>query len=477
MSSRILLLISMLYFVSNIYAQIPQPDHIVIVIEENKSYSQIIGSNNAPYINSLATDTLGVLFTNFYAETHPSQPNYLWLFSGDNQGVTDDNVPTDTPFTTANLGAALLDSGYSFYAYNEDMPSIGYEGAQSGNYVRKHNPMANWQYYGTPYTNGISFTKNVPFSDFPSDYTALPLVSYVIPNLQHDMHDGTIAQGDTWLQNNLDGYIQWAKTHNSLFILTWDENDGSSGNKIANIFVGQMVMQGNDNTHYNHLNLLRTIEDMYDLGYAGSSADSSAITTCWDSITPVELSTFTANEIKGNVILSWTTSTETNNNSFLIERKQVNSQFSSIATIPGNGTSTIPHSYTFTDKTVGIGEYTYRLKQVNFDGSYSYSETVNVNVTGPASFILEQNYPNPFNPETNISFSVPRESFVTLKVYDILGNEVRTLVSEKKPQGNYKVKFDASNLPSGVYFARMEADNLPDGKAGFVSVKKMVLLK
>jgi phosphatidylinositol-3-phosphatase len=372
-----------IFIISNyLHAQLPQPDHIVFVIEENKSYSQIIGSNNAPYINSLATDTLGVLFTNFYAETHPSQPNYLWLFSGDNQGVTDDNVPTDTPFTTPNLGAALLDSGYSFYAYNEDLPSIGYEGAQSGNYVRKHNPMANWQYYGTPYTNGISFTKNVPFTDFPSDYTTLPKISYVIPNLQHDMHDGTIAQGDTWLQNNLDGYIQWAKTHNSLFILTFDEDNGSQGNKIANIFVGQMVMQGNDNTHYNHLNLLRTMEDMYGLGYAGSSSDSTSISDCW-ILNPTSV------DNNGNVI---------------------------------------------------------------------------------SQFTLEQNYPNPFNPTTKINFTINKPGFVSLKVYNDLGQDIKTLISNKKPSGSYSVNFDGSNLPSGVYIYELSLDN--------VSIaRKMVLLK
>ena len=104
----ILSLIFQAIFYENIYAQVPKPDRVVVVIEENKSYNQIIGSSSAPYINSLANDTLGLLFTQSYAITHPSQPNYLWLFSGDNQGVTDDNLPSGLPFTTDNLGSNLF---------------------------------------------------------------------------------------------------------------------------------------------------------------------------------------------------------------------------------------------------------------------------------------------------------------------------------------------------------------------------------
>ncbi len=127
------------------FAQLPQPDHIVIVIEENHGYNQIIGSNAAPYINSLVADTLSALFTDSHGITHPSQPNYIWLFSGDNQGVTDDNVPTDTPFTALNFGAELLNKSKTFVGYSEDLPFTGFQGASYGAYARKHNPWVNWQ--------------------------------------------------------------------------------------------------------------------------------------------------------------------------------------------------------------------------------------------------------------------------------------------------------------------------------------------
>ncbi len=152
-------------FVSIGFAQLPKPNHIVIVIEENHGFDQIIGSSSAPYINSLAHDTLSALFTDSHGVTHPSQPNYLWLFSGNNQGVTSDNLPTDTPFTTLNLGALLLDSSFTFAGYSEDLPSEGYSGGSYGAYRRKHNPWVNWQ---DANPNGIPWNLNKPFSEFPS---------------------------------------------------------------------------------------------------------------------------------------------------------------------------------------------------------------------------------------------------------------------------------------------------------------------
>ena len=291
----------------NVYAQLPKPDHIVIVIEENQSYKQVIDSSAAPYIYSLANGTYGANFTQSYAETHPSQPNYIWLFSGDNQGVTNDNLPSGLPFTTANLGAELLQNGYTFIGYSEDLPSVGFNGATSGKYARKHNPWANWQ--DSP-TNGIPSSLNISFSDFPADFTKLPTISFVMPNLQNDMHDGTITQADTWLKNNLDNYIQWAKTHNSLFILTEDEDDGSSNNRIPTVIVGQAVKAGSYSENINHVNVLRTLEDMYGLSYAGSSDTAAAFIDCWMSLAlakPTLISPFNnATGVSLSPILVWT---------------------------------------------------------------------------------------------------------------------------------------------------------------------------
>src|SRR5689334_3679906 len=195
---------------------IPKPDHIVIVIEENHAYSQIIGSSSAPYINALAKNSYSANFTKSYAISHPSQPNYLDLYSGSNQGVTNDSHPSNAPFTTENLGRQLIYSGRSYVTYSEDLPSVGYNGDTYGGYARKHNPAANWMGTGT---NQIPAGTNQPYTAFPKDYTKLPTVCFVVPNQNNDMHDGSIRTGDSWLKNHLDNYIQWAKTHNSLLIL------------------------------------------------------------------------------------------------------------------------------------------------------------------------------------------------------------------------------------------------------------------
>jgi hypothetical protein len=249
--------------------QLPVPDHIVIVMEENHGYSQIIGSPNAPYINSLAAQ--GASFTNSHALTHPSQPNYLDLFSGSNQGVTDDSCPHT--FSTQNLESELIGAGNALVGYSESLPSVGSTVCTSGEYVRKHAPWTN-------FTNDPS-ADNQPFSSFPTDYTLLPTVSWVIPNLLDDMHDGTIQQADTWLQNNLSAYVTWAETNNSLLIVQWDEDQGTSSNQIPTIFVGPMVKAGQYSERINHYNILRTIEDMYRLAHLGHSAGAKAITDIW----------------------------------------------------------------------------------------------------------------------------------------------------------------------------------------------------
>ncbi len=254
----------------------------MIVILENHDNSTIIGAAAAPYINTLANDSLGALFTQSIALAHPSQPNYLMLLSGSDQGVTTDNVPSNLPFTTANLGASLIARGKTFAGYSEDQPSTGYTGATSGAYARKHNPWVNWQGIST---NGIPASCNVPLSNFPTLYDSLPTISFVIPNQNNDMHNGTdpatITTGDAWLRNHLDGYVQWAKSHNSLLILTFDENDNSAGNHITTLFAGQMVKEGRYSEQITHYNVLRTLEEMYGLSYAGDSANVTAISDCW----------------------------------------------------------------------------------------------------------------------------------------------------------------------------------------------------
>ncbi|HEV2399167.1 MAG TPA: alkaline phosphatase family protein [Candidatus Sulfotelmatobacter sp.] len=238
-------------------------------MEENHSYSEIIGSSQAPYINTLASE--GALFTDSYAITHPSEPNYLAIFSGSTQGVTTDNCPLS--FSGSNLGHQLSSAGKSFKGYSEGLPSAGSTVCTSGEYARKHAP---W----TDFTD-LSSSVNQPLSAFPTKYANLPTISFVIPDLLDDMHDGSIQQADSWLQTNLSGYVNWAKTHNSLLIITWDEDDDSSGNHIPTIFVGPMVKPGEYSEYISHYYVLRTLEAMYGLSYLGSAGSAKTITDVW----------------------------------------------------------------------------------------------------------------------------------------------------------------------------------------------------
>jgi hypothetical protein len=257
---------------------LPRPDHIVLVIEENHSYSQIVDSPDAPYINSLAAR--GAVFTQSFGAAYPSQPNYLALFSGSTQGITDNSCPHT--FTTPNLGHALLAAGLTFAGYSEDLPSVGSLICSVGLYARKHNPWVNWQ---NSVANGIPASANIPLMGFPSEYSRLPTVSVIVPNQINDMHDGkdpgAIQAGDRWLQQHLDTYVQWAQEHNSLLIVTWDEDNKKENNRIVTLFVGPMVQVGRYEQRITHYNVLRTIEDLYGLPHAGASSDAAPIIQIW----------------------------------------------------------------------------------------------------------------------------------------------------------------------------------------------------
>lgn len=187
-------------------------------------------------------------------------------------------------------------------------------------------------------------------------------------------------------------------------------------------------------------------------------------------VIPVELSLFTASVSANNVTLNWSTATELNNQGFFVERKQGNESWESLGFIRGQGTTIVPMSYSYTDRELPAGSYSYRLKQMDFDGTVSYSDEVLVNVELPTVFALEQNYPNPFNPSTVIKYSIPVDSRVELSIFNVLGEKVATLVNDLQKAGSYEINFDASKLSSGVYLYKIEAGS-------FVSVKKMILAK
>jgi hypothetical protein len=306
--------------IGKLHAQQPAFDHIVVVIEENHSFGDIIGNSAAPNINALAASGANVVnastdpqgnTSGSHAVRHPSQPNYLELYSGSNQGTIQDGHPGTTsepfssppPFTTPNLGAALRNAGFSFATYSQTLPSVGFDGDSSGAYQRKHNPVTNWMNDTNPTANQLPSSLNQPFTTFqaiaasPGGFANLPTVTFVVPDQQNDMHDGTIQQADAWLKANIiDTYLPWATTHNSLLIVTWDEDgDNTASNQIPTIFAGAKVKPGNytetnlnsNNPHVgsptdpgiqtptgtamNHYNVLSTIEDVYGLTHIGGS--------------------------------------------------------------------------------------------------------------------------------------------------------------------------------------------------------------
>jgi hypothetical protein len=208
-----------------------RPDHTVIVIEENRTLQDVLGVG---YFTQLANE--GALMVQSFAPFHPSQPNYFQFFAGSSLGVTDNTCPpTGSPFGADNLGNQLLTRGFTFTGYAESLPSNTLPCIQLP-YVGHHVP---WLYFSNV---PLSSTKNM--TQFPTDYTMLPTVSIIIPNNVNNAHDGTVAQASTWLQQNLDGYKQWAMTHKSLLIVHFDEDDSSANNQIYTVFVGSMVKKG-----------------------------------------------------------------------------------------------------------------------------------------------------------------------------------------------------------------------------------------
>jgi phosphatidylinositol-3-phosphatase len=248
---------------------VPRFAHIVVVVEENHSYADVIGSAQAPYINTLASS--GTLLTNSYGVRHPSEPNYVALFSGSTHGLTDDSCPHS--YSSSNLGFQLRARGMRFLAYSESLPSTGYLGCSYGGYARKHAP---W----TDFTD-LPASVGRPTTAFPTDYRQLPRVSFVVPNLNHDMHDGTIAQADTWLRGHLGGYVTWARRNNSLLVVTWDEDDRSANNQVPGVLAGAHVRHIHYGGRVDHYTVLRTIEAAYGLPPLGAAAHRNPITAVW----------------------------------------------------------------------------------------------------------------------------------------------------------------------------------------------------
>jgi serine protease AprX len=203
-----------------------------------------------------------------------------------------------------------------------------------------------------------------------------------------------------------------------------------------------------------------------ELGYG--ILDALAASQYWPL--PVELASFTASVSQNNVILNWTTATEQNNHGFQVQRKPEGGTFTTIGFVNGSGSSTTQKTYTFTDNNPLFGKSFYRLKQVDFNGTYKYSQEVSVNVNSPVDYQVYQNYPNPFNPSTTLSYYLPKASNVQLTIYNILGKEIRVLLQGNQDAGLHRVEFNAENLSSGMYIAEFTANT-------FRKAIKMTLMK
>ena len=234
---------------------VPTPAHVVVVIMENHSFREIIGNAEAPYTNQLAAG--GAVFTQSFAVGHPSEPNYFALFSGSTQGATsDDAYNIDAP----TLASALHAAGDDFLGYVE-------KGSP-----RKHDP---WESFAG------SAAVERDLSAFPREFSALPTVSFVIPDLDDDMHNGSVAAGDAWLRRHIGGYADWCRTHASLLIVTFDEDDDAHDNRVPTLFFGAQVKPGRYDEHIDHYAVLRTVEAMYGLKPLGLSAARRPITDVW----------------------------------------------------------------------------------------------------------------------------------------------------------------------------------------------------
>ena len=308
-----------------------------------------------------------------------------------------------------------------------------------------------------------------------------PLTQFEPP---HNLRLTTVLQPDPWVE------MDWRKGSSSWGFQIY-RKEGLPTDTNSYVKIGEV---GSNTTNYIDAEIQTNKVYTYfihGLPYL-EGGQSNEATAYVPPVIPVELMSFTSSIVDNDITLLWSTATEINNSGFEIEKKQVfspqstigNVEWQTIAFVPGFGTTTETKSYSFLDENLSSGKYQYRLKQIDFDGSFEYSNTIEVEITAPLEFSLEQNYPNPFNPKTIIRYTIqaspkssPKEkTFVSLMVYDVLGNQVSTLVNEEKQAGVYEVEFnsqqttDNKQLTSGVYFYQLKAGDL-------VQTRKMIVLK
>ncbi len=261
---------------------VPPLDHVIVVVMENKSYDQ---TRVLPYTASLIAANSAC--SNFFADTHPSQPNYIAMWCGSTLGISNDVCPpAGSPWPYENLGHACEAAGKPWRSYAEALPTVGSTACTATNYVRRHCP---WSYF-----SNLTHTNERPYSDLAADIAAntLPALAYVIPDQCDNTHNCALAVGDAWLAANLPAMIT-AVGPNGVVILTWDEDDGSSSNHILTVFAGATVKSGFTSTgRASHYSLLRTITDGLGLAPFAGASTATPITDVWQVTTASSGSTW-----------------------------------------------------------------------------------------------------------------------------------------------------------------------------------------
>ncbi len=470
-----------------------QAQNVIIVVMDGARYSETFGAGST-YIPHLYTDMkpLGTLYTNFginypsgYTETCPG---HSAVESGTWQPIANDGSerptkPTVFEYMRKELGSPQSDcyavtgkTKLNILTYSTD-PGYGsdYGGTWVGddnrndsqtyskviNVLDAYHPRllvinfaqvdaaghaGNWNNYLSAITNADSYIYQLWQHIEAGDYGYTPQNTTVFVTNDHGRHD----DGHGGFTNHGDGCE--GCTHIMLLAL----GRGVSINQTLDFSAWQR-------------DIAPTVGDL--LGFQTPEATGTSLFDYPNPI-PVELVNFTAGDEGNSVLLSWSTATEKNNRGFEIQRKS-NNEWETISFIAGKGNATETTNYQYTDNPInsGItGKVVYRLKQIDFDGTIKYSDVVEIRISAPEEYRLGQNFPNPFNPATIINYQLPAESFVSIKVFNILGKEVATLVNEKQPAGHHSVQFDAAGQPNGVYLYRINSGN-------FSQVKKMVLLK
>lgn len=391
---------------------------------------------------------------------------------------------------TANTGAdtneiAVTSPGLTFGNYGYSDIGLAATLKRNGQDVFKNfNP----QNAGSIYLTIMVKVDSVSLTALNGDYFAAFLPSNSSSNYNARLYarawDGGVAFGvskTAFESGSIFFTNAYPKNTTLLLVLKYTFNTtGTSDDRVdLYVFTSSIPVFEPENST---VSALGTDDDPSDLGrfalIQGSAVsspvlkvDGISVTTSWESVLPAELTSFTSTVSGRNVQLNWTTNSEINNLGFEIERSANTDAWVKSGFIKGAGNYSGITNYNFKDAGLNPGNYNYRLKQIDFNGDYRYHNLQNdVKIGTPDKYILSQNYPNPFNPVTNLEFGIPESGFVSLKVFDILGKEVATLVNEKLSTGRYETNFDGSNLTSGVYFYKLEVN-------GFSEVKSMILIK